>query len=143
MLPSLSAAFEGSGKTKTQVAHELGKTPQTVYGWCSGRFYINPRLRHLIDDATGYQIDWQAYEADYSASATPTEPQPEPPADDPPPPHAPPQMPRAAPQRPATAPRRLTATPPAKKPQAAPAARSGGFFGFLRPDPNDNGMKFE
>lgn len=142
MLPSLATAFGASGKIKKDIAAELGKTPQTVYGWCSGRFYINPRLRYLIETATGVKIDWQAYEAEYSGRAALPEPQPEPPADDPPPPPAPPQMPRPAPQRPATAPRRTSATPPDQKSQSAHVARSGGFFGWLT-DPTDNGMKFE
>lgn len=152
MLQSLSSAFDNCGKSKASIGRDIGRSAQTVYGWCSGRFYVPPRCRPLIDASIGVNIDWEKYDAEFAARIVQSDPAPDdlpppapmpPPAPVPPRPAPPPAMPRPAPQRPATAPRRITATPPAHQTQQAPTGRSGGFWGMFRPDPNDNGMKFE
>ena len=152
MLQAIEEAIALKGRSNTAIAREVARTPQTVTGWFSGRFYIPVRIRNALCDAIGAQIDWDAYERDYYAAQAERAARPAPapaprPIPRPAPPPAPPQMPATATQRPATTPRRITATPPTQKPQT-PArgpengpARKGGLFGFLF-DPNDDGMKF-
>lgn len=146
MLPSITTALQVKARRNAAIARDLGRNPETVTKWFSGKYYIPKRVRVALDEAIGCAVDWEAYEADYAADndrryaakAEAILPAPEPVA-------APaPKIAPAPVKIAATAPRRLTASPPMQKPptrpQAVPAAsapKPGFLSRFLASDPGE------
>lgn len=146
MLPSITTALQVKARRNAAIARDIGRNPETVTKWFSGKYYVPKRVRVALDTAIGCPVDWEAYEADYAADndrrfaakaeATPPAPEPAPP---------PAPKPPAAPVKiAATAPRRLAASPPSQKqtsrpqaPATAPAAKPGFLSRFLASDPGE------